>query len=351
MVVGEDVGPPPRGDDRHLQDLGEADEIGRRAGPQDAGAGQDERAPSGGETADRRAHEVRVGIGRAGPDDVGHLGACRHRLVEDVLGDRDERRPGPAAEGLTGGLGHRRGQAGRIVDLDRVRGEPADGPGQVRLLERLAAAHGAGHLAEDREHRGGIGPRRVDADGQVRGPDGPGRQGHRGPARQLAVRVGHERGAALVAGRDDTDAGRAEGVEEAEEALARDGEGHPHAGRVEGVGEEATGRPRRAHGERRGLGAAATTAGARPPPRARSPGARPAREARAPPGARAVRPAQRPGRSVGERDVVPGEQGLGRRLDRRGLQGGGIAAESVTAVSGSSGTGGARTRRAPAAGR
>ena len=108
MVVREDVGAPPGADDRHLEDLGQADQVRGRARPQDAGAGDDERPPAGGEAADRGAHDVGIRVGRAAADDVGDLGAVGHRLVEDVLGEGEEDRTGPAAERLAGRLGHRR---------------------------------------------------------------------------------------------------------------------------------------------------------------------------------------------------------------------------------------------------
>ena len=66
----------------------------------------------------------------------------------------------------------------------------------------------------------------------------------RRPPGQLAVRLGHERRRALVAGRHDADAGPFERVEEAEEGLAGHGEGVPDAGRPEGVGDEPADGPR-----------------------------------------------------------------------------------------------------------
>ena len=64
-------------------------------------------------------------------------------------------------------------------------------------------------------------------------------------AGELGVGLGHERGGALVAGRDDADAGGLEALEQAEEALARDGEGLADAGGAKRVGEEPADGPRR----------------------------------------------------------------------------------------------------------
>ena len=44
VVVGDDVAAPPAGDDGHVQELGEADQVVRAPGAQDTGTGDDERA-------------------------------------------------------------------------------------------------------------------------------------------------------------------------------------------------------------------------------------------------------------------------------------------------------------------
>ena len=43
VIVGDDVGPPPGGDDRDLEQLGELRQLGRGPGAQDAAAGEDDR--------------------------------------------------------------------------------------------------------------------------------------------------------------------------------------------------------------------------------------------------------------------------------------------------------------------
>ena len=74
--------------------------------------------------------------------------------------------------------------------------------------------------------------------------DGARPEADRRAAGQLAVRLGHERGGALVARRDDADPGGLEGVEQAEERLAGHGEGVADAGRAERVGDEPADGPR-----------------------------------------------------------------------------------------------------------
>jgi hypothetical protein len=61
------------------------------------------------------------------------------------------------------------------------------------------------------------------------------------------VRLGHERGGALVARRDDADAGALERIEQAKERFARDGEGVADPRGAEGISDVA------ADGARTGL--------------------------------------------------------------------------------------------------
>ena len=84
----------------------------------------------------------------------------------------------------------------------------------------------------------------MDADPEVGATDRTGAERHRGPAGQLAMRLGHERGRAFVACRDDADPGALEGIEQAEERLARDREGVADAGRAQRVGDEPADGPR-----------------------------------------------------------------------------------------------------------
>ena len=74
----------------------------------------------------------------------------------------------------------------------------------------------------------------MDADRGVAGAGAAGHQQHAGLAGELAVGLGHERGAALLAAGDQTDLGRVEQrVEHFEIALAGDAEGHLDAVRAQ----------------------------------------------------------------------------------------------------------------------
>ena len=94
--------------------------------------------------------------------------------------------------------------------------------------------------------------------------DGARPEADRRPPGQLPVRLGHERGAALVARGDDPDPGALERVEQAQERFAGDRERVAHAGRAEGVGDEPADGPwsGSATGSRSGAaGSAARSAG------------------------------------------------------------------------------------------
>jgi hypothetical protein len=69
----------------------------------------------------------------------------------------------------------------------------------------------------------------VYANGHVAATDGACSEHGCRPAGQLPDGLGHERGAALVAGRDEANARLRQRFEEAEEALARDSERPPDA--------------------------------------------------------------------------------------------------------------------------
>ena len=242
VLVRDDVGSSPGGDDRDLQQFRELQQLGRRAGAQDAAAGEDDRALGRGEQLDDRTQVLVGGSCRARSPGV-HARIVGRRLIEQVLRERQQDRPGPPAERLADGLGHDRGDVRRLAGLGGPFRQPADGRDRLDLLERLVPAMRVLDLADDREHRGRVLAGRVDADGEIRGPDAARAEADGGSTRELAVGLGHERGAALVAGGDDADAGITERVEEAQERFAGHGERVADAGAAQGVGDEAADGP------------------------------------------------------------------------------------------------------------
>ena len=154
MVVGDDVAAPPAGDDRHVEQLRELHEVGRAAGAQHAGAGEDDRPLRAGEELEHGADVVgRRARGAAGRPATRRAG--RELLVEQVLGERQERRgpdgPSSAARiASSSDVGGRR--CGRRARRRTWRGRRTSST-LVDLLERLAAAEPRVDLADEGEHR------------------------------------------------------------------------------------------------------------------------------------------------------------------------------------------------------
>ena len=167
---------------------------------------------------------------------LGQLDVGRTRLLE--LGD---------PERLADDLRDRARLLDPLVPLrDRLQ-HPHDVDELVRLLVELVETG----LAGDRDHRRAVEEGVGDAGDEVRRARPEGRHGHRGPAGQAAVDVGHERGALLVAGRDVADAdSRGERVEDVHRLLAGDREDVLAALRGEAVDEEVGGGPRHQVGMR-----------------------------------------------------------------------------------------------------
>ncbi len=212
-----------------------------------------------------------VGPGGAGARafDVGALG----RDAASRRSSARERRTGPGRPPRAWRIASPRAGATASASW-RLRGplgEAADRRDLVDLLERLVAAVGSLDLADDREHRRRILAGRVDPDREVGGPDRARAETHRGPPGQLGMRLGHERRRALVARRDDADAGIAERIEQAQERFPRDRERDADPGAAKGIGDESTDGPRPIIGRGRCLGLRLPRRARRRPRRVRPP--------------------------------------------------------------------------------
>ena len=115
-------------------------------------------------------------------------------------------------------LGDRSGVVGGGDELRHL----AEHARVVELLERLSAEVGARHLADEQDDRRRVLIGGVDPDRRVGGARRAGDEADPRPAGQLAVRVGHVRGACLVARRVETDVRLADRVQHGDVALARD---------------------------------------------------------------------------------------------------------------------------------
>ena len=187
--------------------------------------------------ADDRKRALRTGEQLAQPGEVIGAGIRLHHPVrrcvvdvaplhEHVFRKRQDDRSGPARRGDREGPREELGDANGVVDLGRPFGLTVEDPVDVHLLERLTATGAAGDLAHEQDHRRRVLERRVDADRRVRRAGASRDEAETRPAGELAVGLGHVRGAALLATGDQPDrvARFPEGVERRDVAFARDAE-------------------------------------------------------------------------------------------------------------------------------
>jgi hypothetical protein len=113
--------------------------------------------------------------------------------------------------------------ARRVVDLGGPLGHRTEHGAEVDLLERLAAARLARDLTDEHDERRGILLRDVDAGGRSAR-----READAGTAGELADRLRHHGGAALLPAHRDRDIAIVERIERRQIALARHAEGMPH---------------------------------------------------------------------------------------------------------------------------
>src|SRR3954452_8624024 len=99
MVVRDDIGTPPRGDDGDLHELGKTGQLGRGPGAEYAGTGEDDRAAGAREEFDDRTDLLVAGPSDGRPRGL-DLGVVGRRLVEQILGERQQDGPRPATECL-----------------------------------------------------------------------------------------------------------------------------------------------------------------------------------------------------------------------------------------------------------
>ncbi|MEY9563646.1 hypothetical protein ABIA26_005988 [Sinorhizobium fredii] len=152
------------------------------------------------------------------------VGACGRRfgaLGEHVFGQRQHNRSGTAGGRHGEGAGDEFGDARRIVDLAHPFCDLGEGAAIFDLLEGLAFAGVALHLADEKDHRDRILAGDVEPG---RGIGGAGAARHHANARlsgQPAPGVRHHRRTALLAADDDVDVGVVERIQYGQIAFAR----------------------------------------------------------------------------------------------------------------------------------
>ena len=236
------------------EQLGEPDEVGRRPGAEDAAAGEDHRpaGPRRGTGATARTSSAPVGAARARRCRLSR-GIRRDDLVEEVLRERQENRAGPADRAPRGSRRRRRpatsaasvGSAARLGETaDRRR--PGRSPGTPRGRAARARPGRRARTSGVESWRRG-----VDADREVGGADGARSGARRRATGQLAVGLGHERGARPRGASRRRGCRAAPRPSRRPRKLAGHGERVPDAGGAEGVGDEPADGPRPAPAARR----------------------------------------------------------------------------------------------------
>ena len=119
--------------------------------------------------------------------------------VSTSSGSDDHDGPGPPLRRDPEGARHDLRDARGRIDLDGPFGHGAEHGLVVELLEGLALAHAALHLADEDDQRGGILHGDMNARRGVRGARSARDEADAGPAGEPCVGVGHHRRAALLA--------------------------------------------------------------------------------------------------------------------------------------------------------
>ncbi len=213
---------------RQLPVLGEALQRGAGLGVPAAAAGDDDRPLGREQHAAQLAQPARRRPGQHRLHARQHRRRGRRR--QHVLGQGQHHRAGPALQRGVEGARDVLGQAVGALHLAHPLGQPERAGAEhlpvVDLLEGLAVALVARDLADEQDHRRRILERGVQPDAGVGGA-GPARdEADAGAAAELALRLGHEGGAAFLPAGDEADAVAVlvEAVEHREVAFAGDAE-------------------------------------------------------------------------------------------------------------------------------
>jgi hypothetical protein len=218
VVVGEHALAEERGGHREVEALREPHERVAGGVPADAGAGQHDHVLGLPQQLRRALHLTRVGRGIDGRVHAERLAG--RDVLGHVLGHDDEGGAGSLRRRLLERLAHHLGRGGghghHVAPL-RDRTEQAD---QIHELMRLLVDPAQGGLRGDRDQRMRVELGVRHAEHQVDRPGSQRRQADPRRAREGAVRVGHERRAALVARGDEADRRFDERVDHAQVLLA-----------------------------------------------------------------------------------------------------------------------------------
>ncbi len=228
MVVVEDVLEAEGAADRDLPVLGEALEVAGRVGRPAAAADDGERALRTDQQLPELLHRLRIRmrVGRHDERQRRRRGGRGEHVLRQGQHHRSRAALHRGAEGARHVLRQAVGRLHLAHPLGQAQRAGAEHLPVVDLLERLAIALVGGHLAHQQDQGRRVLERDVHADAGVGGARPARDEAHAGSARELAVRLGHERRPALVAAGHEADALAVlvEAVERRQEALARHAE-------------------------------------------------------------------------------------------------------------------------------
>ncbi len=180
----------------------------------------------------RSGHRPVAGQVQRGRPDV--TGEHRGRCLQDVLGQVDQDRPGPARRGDVERLGDRAGDLIGGLDKEVVFGDRHRDAADVSFLEGVGADRRARHLAGDRHHRHRIHVGIRDRRDQVRRARPGRRDAHPHPSGGLGIALGGVPGTLLVADQDVAEAfGVVQRVVQREDRAAGDAEDHVGSDRLQ----------------------------------------------------------------------------------------------------------------------
>ena len=237
VFVVEEILRAERAADRQVEGLGEAREAGAGELVPAASAEDRQRPLGAGQELAESDHVIGAGMRLHRAVGAGLRG--RDPVTQHVLGQGQHHRPHAPGGRHMEGAADELGDALGTVDLCHPLGHLAEHAAEVDLLEGLALDHLAADLADEEDHRGRVLEGDVHAGGGVGGARPTGDEADTGPARQLAIGIGHHRRPALLAADGQGDLRRiVERVERRQIALAGHAEGMIGALRPERIDQD-----------------------------------------------------------------------------------------------------------------
>ena len=246
MRIGKQHGAPERGGHRKLEAFGKTHHRGYRlvvpAGPTQNGHG----------LFGRPEQLLQLGhLCQAGP--CFHRFDARHHrhaghFQQDIFGQADHHRAGPALHGDMEGTRDDFGDTGGIVDLGYPFGGRAEKGTVIHFLKRAAFAHALFDLADKQDQRHAVMLGNVDAGRGIGGAGSACDHHNARTARQPRRRIGHHRCPAFLTADGDIDGGIMQRIQHGQIAFARHTKHMLDPLGLQGIDDQLSARPRCCHG-------------------------------------------------------------------------------------------------------